>query len=286
VEPAAALELKDALHMGVLACVGAGDLTSATRFGDHHRTLTFLREQRDLAVEPTLLPDALAGRWNAAVTRGELFLDDWIAAGRPPAPGRAIGPCAVAMVHGLLGRSEERDVWLGVVAELRGVGRLSATADTGYGELFDATVLLHHDRPDQALALLAVETRGQSGWYGPLLSQWRAALLAEAAVLVGDPDAPRRCAHAEQIASGNPVVSALASRASALATGDTETLLELARQLTNIDVPYQAARTLILAGGSHRRRGLQVLDRLRGADAGTVDFQDAITGVMRNDRSS
>lgn len=83
--------------MAVLACVGAGDLMSATAYGEQHRTLAFLREQRDLAIEPTLLPDALAGRRTAAVTTGELFLEDWIAAGRRPAPGRAIGPCAVAM---------------------------------------------------------------------------------------------------------------------------------------------------------------------------------------------
>ena len=262
-DPPGALELKDALHMGVLACVGAGDLVSASRFGEQHRTLAFLREQRDLALEPTLLPDALAGRWNEVTTRGQMFLDDWIAAGRPAAPGRSIGPCAVAMVHGLLGRPDEREIWLEVVAQLRGVDRPSATASTGYGELFDAIVLLDRDRPRQAVQLLADETRGQSGWYGPLLSQWRAALLAESAVLAGDPLAALRCAQAEQAAAGNPVAAVLARRATALAAGDDDALVELAGRLDDLDVPYQAARTLVLAGGPHRLRGEQLLHRLR-----------------------
>lgn len=140
--------------MAVLACVGAGDLMSATAYGEQHRTLAFLREQRDLAIEPTLLPDALAGRRTAAVTAGELLLEDWIAAGRRPAPGRAIGPCAVAMAYGLLGRDAERERWLGVVAEIRGVERAEATDATGYGELCEAIVLLDQDRPDRALTRL------------------------------------------------------------------------------------------------------------------------------------
>ena len=38
--------------------------------------------------------------------------------------------------------------------------------------------MLDRGRPSDALTLLTGETRGQSGWYGPLLAQWRAALRA------------------------------------------------------------------------------------------------------------
>jgi hypothetical protein len=264
VEPAAALELKDALHMAVLASVGAGDLVSATECGEKHRTLAFLREQRDLAVEPTLLPEALAGRWNATVTRGELFLEDWIAAGRRPVPGRAIGPCAVAMAHGLLGRHAERERWLGFVAELRGIERPASINGTGYGELFQAILLLDRDQPDLALAQLARdEEGGQFGWYGPLLSQWRSALRAEAAVLTADADASQYCAEAEQDCAGNPVATALTQRAHAIATGDQDALLDLAQRLSDLGTPYQQARTLMLTGGRHRRRGECLLEQLR-----------------------
>ena len=56
-------------------------------------------------------------------------------------------------------------------------------------------------------------------------------------------------------------ISFAAARASA--SRSTEKLIALARQLTSLDVPYQEARTRILAaGGSHRRRGEQLLRRL------------------------
>ena len=262
VEPAGALELKDALHMAVLTCVGAGDLPAATRYSQRQRALAFLREQHDLATEETLTPDALAGHWRAVLAGGELFLEGWDMAGRPAASGRAIGPCAVAMVHGLLGDDTARDHWLGVVAELRGVERADATRGTGYGELFDALVLLHGDRPDAALTVLDRQDGSQPLWYGQLLCQWRAALVAEAAVLAGHPDAPRRCADAERSCTGNPVTAALALRASAVAAGDSGSLVALAAQLSKDGAPYQAARTLILAGGTYRAIGEARLGQL------------------------
>jgi len=262
VEPAGALELKDALHMAVLTCVGAGDLPAAIHYSQQLRALAFLREQRDLATEATLTPDALAGRWQAVLAGGELFLEGWDMAGRPAASGRAIGPCAVAMVHGLLGDDTARDHWLGVVAELRGVERADATRGTGYGELFDALVLLHGDRPDAALTVLDRQDGGDPLWYGQLLCQWRAALVAEAAVLADHPDAPQRCADAERTCTGNPVAAALALRASAVAAGDSSNLVALAAQLSNGGAPYQAARTLILAGGTYRAIGEARLGQL------------------------
>jgi predicted ATPase/DNA-binding CsgD family transcriptional regulator len=255
VDPAAALELKDALHMAVLTCVGAGDLTAATHYGQQQRALAFLREQRDLGIEATLTPDALAGRWHAVLAGGALFLEDWDTAGRPAGSGRAIGPCAVAMVHGLLGDDTARERWLGVVAELRGVERADATRGTGYGELFDALVLLHRDRPDAALAVLDRQDGGHPPWHGQLLHQWRAALAAEAAVLAAAPDAPRRCAAAERTCAGNPVAAALTRRACTVAASDTPDLVALAAHLSDAGAPYQAARTLILAGGPYRATG-------------------------------
>jgi hypothetical protein len=99
-------------------------------------------------------------------------------------------------------------------------------------------------------------------WYGQLLCQWRAALVAEAAVLADHPDAPQRCADAERTCSGNPVAAAMALRASAVAAGDSSNLVALAAQLSNGGAPYQAARTLILAGGTYRPIGEARLGQL------------------------
>ena len=194
IAPDVGLELKDALHMAVLTAVGIGELSAASQYGERHRELGFLREQGDLAVESSLTPDALAGRWSAAVTGGELFLEDWISGGRAPAPGRAIGPCAVAMVHGLLGHDAEQSRWLDVVAELRQVPKAELNRTSGFSDVFEAIVLLHRDLPDEALALLTAERN--AGWYERLLHQWRAAVLAEAAVLAASPEASAWCSAA------------------------------------------------------------------------------------------
>ncbi|MDQ2748705.1 MAG: LuxR C-terminal-related transcriptional regulator [Actinomycetota bacterium] len=246
VDPLPGLELKDALHMAALTCIGAGDLEMASGYGRGQRELAFLREQRDLAIEETLAPDALAGRWDSVLADAESFQADWVAAGGGTAPGRAIGPCAVAMVHGLRGEEAERQHWLGVVARLRGVPVEEATLDTGYGAVFDAIVLLGDNRPDAAWTVL---TRQESGslWYRNLLCQWQAALLAEAAVLDGRPDAAHVCARARAAAEGNPVATALTDRAFALANRDPAALSRIVQRFTELNMPYQAGRTATLA---------------------------------------
>jgi predicted ATPase/DNA-binding CsgD family transcriptional regulator len=257
IDPGIALELKDALHMAVLSCVGAGDLSTASQYAVQHRMLGFLREQGDLAVEATLTPDALAGRWHAALAGAELFLEDWIAAGKPPAAGRAVGPCAVAMVYGVLGREADRSDWLDVVAQLRGVPRAQATDTAGFGDVFDAIVFLHHDDAEHAVAVLTAGLA--AGWYERLLHQWRAALLAEAAVLTGAADASERLRAARSTCVGNPVASAIVDRAEVVQRHDVDALADLASRFTAIGAAYQAGRTLLLAGPAHRTAGNAIL---------------------------
>jgi hypothetical protein len=167
------------------------------------------------------------------------------------------------MVYGLLGRDVERERWLGIVSDIRGVNRAAATEGTGYGELFESIVALDRDQPERALTLLATANRGT--WYGPLLSQWYSALRAEAAVLADNPHASQHCAEAERVCAGNPVATALTRRARAIAEGETETLVDLAQQLRDVGAPYQEARTLMFAGGQHRSRGEALLEELRAA---------------------
>ena len=169
--PGTALELKDALHMAALSCVGAGDLKRALTYAETQLGLPFLREQRDLAVDELLLPLALSHDDAAALNAATLFKEDWEAAGRPVAPGRAIGPAAIAYLHGVRGARAGRREWLGVVAALRGVPRPLATEGTGYGEVFDAALALHHGRPADAAAALA--RAPTHSWYTALFTRWR-----------------------------------------------------------------------------------------------------------------
>jgi predicted ATPase/DNA-binding CsgD family transcriptional regulator len=174
--PATALELKDALHMAVLTSVGAGDLEAAVRYAETQLGLPFLREQRDVAVDELLLLLALANE-DATFAAAASFEDDWVAAGRPVAAGRAIGPAAVALLHGLRGDESARRHWLAVTAAVRGVPEPLATEGSGYGEVFDAALALHRGRPGDAAAALARVPQGS--WYGCLFTRWRAELAAE-----------------------------------------------------------------------------------------------------------
>jgi predicted ATPase/DNA-binding CsgD family transcriptional regulator len=176
ITPATALELKDALHMAVLTCVGAGDLDAALRYAETQLGLPFLREQRDVVVDELLLPLALADA-DATLATAASFEEDWHAAGRPVAPGRAIGPAAVALLHGRRGDVAARRHWLAVAAAVRGVPTPLATEGTGYGEVFDAALALHRGRPADAAAALARVPPGS--WWAGLFTRWRAELAAQ-----------------------------------------------------------------------------------------------------------
>ena len=210
-DPSAALEVKDALHVATFCALGAGQLDMARAMAQAQHELAFLRESRDVADDELMAPAALSGDLETAVELGERFLQDWADAGRPPAAGRAITPAAVALAHGLLGDDQARDNWLDVVAEIRGVRRDQASRGTGFGEVFDALVLLDQDRPDEAFDVLTCD--GDRGLYGAVFHQWTAALTAEAAVRCGRGDADRWIAAAEQATVGNPVASAILRRA-------------------------------------------------------------------------
>lgn len=210
-EPAVGLELKDALHIAILCALGAGFLTTALGLARAQRDLPYLRESRDLAEDEMIAPLALGGDLTAAADAGERFLRDWNADGRPTAAGRAITPAAVALAHGLLGDRQARQAWLAVTAEMRGEPVEQALAGTGYGELFEAMVLVREGRPADAFAVLTAPAG--PGLYSAAFHQWSAALTAEAAVLAGRQDAWRHLARARQAAAGNPAAASIADRA-------------------------------------------------------------------------
>jgi hypothetical protein len=244
-EPTAGLEIKDALHVAAFCAVGAGDLTGARVMAERQHELPFLVGQRDLADEELLAPAALAGDWQVVLGVGQRFLEDWTEAGRPQAPGRGLAPAAVALAHGLRGDHGERAAWLQVLAEIRGVPRAEATRGSGYGEVFDALVLLEQDQP--LLALESLCSQGGSGMFGFVFRQWSAALSAEAAVLARHEDADLLLRAATKACVDNPIATSLTARAEALLAGDRARMSQVAEELLGAGTPYQHARTLTLA---------------------------------------
>ena len=264
-EPEAAFELKDAYHSGVFTSVGAGDLLVARLWAEQHMDLPFLREERHLASEDLLLPDALAGDWARVLTVSDQFRSNWDRAGRPCAPGRGMAPGAVAMVHGLRGDDNSRAEWLAILAAVRGVDPQHASVGSGYGEVFDAIVALHRGHPEEALGLLAVEPDAVHEWYAQIFRHWRTALRSEAAVLAGHPDAEGLTATANVVTARNPVANLLVRRAEALRKGQRASLLAAASGFAGAGCRYQAARTLVFAGDEARRDGLSAFAAMGAA---------------------
>jgi hypothetical protein len=242
---AAGLELKDALHVAMFTGLGAGDLPGARLMAERQRDLPFLVEQRDLADEELLAPAALAGDCDVVRRVGDRFLEDWTEAGSSPAPGRGIAPAAVALAYGLQGQDTQRAAWLRVLATMRGVRPADVSRGSGYGEVFDALVLLDRQQPLAALEALA--SPGPRGLFGFVFGQWSTALLGEAAVLARHrrTDELLQAAHEERV--GNPVAAAITSRAAAVRAGDVPVLLSVAEDFLRAGTTYQQMRTLALA---------------------------------------
>ncbi|WP_433540000.1 ATP-binding protein [Streptosporangium sandarakinum] len=249
--PARTHELVDALAMAAGTALGVGALPEARRWGGRLAGHPLLAEAGHHATSWLLVADALTGDAGEVLAGSVRFLDAWERSGR----GRSfsLGPAAasVAMIHGLRGDHDARRTWLAIVDEA-GAG---PEHRRGYGAVFDATVLLHHGDADAALERVAPEPEQVWKWVCWIWLHWYAALRAEAAVLAGHPDARDRIASARIVTAGNPVASAQVDRAEALLDGDLPRRLAVAAAFEAAGCRYQAARTLVLAGGEHAAAG-------------------------------
>ncbi|MDV5147218.1 LuxR C-terminal-related transcriptional regulator [Streptomyces sp. SBC-4] len=257
-DPARTHELLDALAMASGTALGAGRLAEARRWGRQLAGHPILAEVGHHATAWLLVADAFAGRGDDVLTGGGRFLDAWERSGRQQS--FSLGPAAasVAMVHGLRGDGAARAEWLGIVD-------LAGTADEyrhGYGAILDAMVLLHEGDAAAALDRVAPEPEQVWKWVTWIWLHWYVALRAEASVLAGHPDARARTAAARPVVAGNPAATAQLDRAEALLDGDPARLLAAARAFDAAGSRYQAARTLLLAGGEHAAAGTAALAEL------------------------
>jgi predicted ATPase/DNA-binding CsgD family transcriptional regulator len=257
VTPASAYELVDTLLMATETSIGVGDLHAARRWGTQMRDLPLLAEVGHLATSRLLVAEALAGDVDHTIADSDRFLDSWTYAGRPRAASLGSTAAAVAMIHGLRGDDGARAEWLAVVDELG----VPPWRKAGYGPTFDAIVQLHRGQATLALERLAAEPDepAPSKWITWIWLHWYVALRAEAAVLAVDPHARSQLAAASTAVAGNPIATAIVQRAEALLGQDRQQLLAAGAAFDAAGCPYQAARTLILAGGAEAERGASAL---------------------------
>jgi hypothetical protein len=261
--PDMAFELPDALQMASETCVAIGDLPAARHYAERLRSLPFFGDDAHLSLSRLLIVEALAGGWERVLALSVPFKERWEEVGAPATSNLAMGAGAVAMVHGLRGDEAAADEWYDMVVALRMslVRRYRTVARAN--PAFEAVVLLHRGRFDDALALLGDPPAAFRDWHSGRLRQWYAAEWAEAAVLAGDPSAADRLPVARYHSAGNPIATAIVDRAALLLGGaPPDDFAPLAAALDTAGCRYQAARTRVFAGGPLRAEGEAQLSAL------------------------
>ncbi|MBB5787537.1 LuxR C-terminal-related transcriptional regulator [Jiangella mangrovi] len=260
-DPEQGFELSDAYGMATESAIAAGDLRLARQTAETLRDLPAQREVAHVGTARLAVVMVLSGDWAEAVAVGELFRESWERAGRPRIPSLRRVAAALGSVHGARGDTAQQAVWRDVEA-----GVASAVHrphdQRAVESVFAALEALHLGHPDDAVAVLHREPEEFRGWFELIWRPWYAAAWAEAATLAGLPDAAERIDRARLFTTDNVVAGALVDRAAALADGDTDGVLAAAENLDAAASRYQWARSLLLAGGAHRTRGLSALAEL------------------------
>ena len=256
--PASTHELLDALGEAAEASLGAGDLPSARRWARQLADHPLLAEVGHRATSWLLAADALTGNVEEVLTVSVRFREAWRRAGSPTRSVLGPAVAGVAMIHGLCNDQDAQRDWNAIL------DRLGTPPEhvCGYGAVFDAMLMLHHGQAQAALDRMAPEPGEVWKWVTWIWLHWYVALRAEATVLAGSSDAGDRLAQARSIVAGNPVATAMVERAQALLDDDQERLIATAAAFDAAGSPYQAARTLVLAGGDHAERGAATLAEL------------------------
>ncbi|MER5728275.1 LuxR C-terminal-related transcriptional regulator [Streptomyces sp. NPDC002138] len=256
--PGGVHELIDGLGMAAQTSLGVGNLADALRSGRQLADHPALAEVGHRATSWLLVADALAGDVEELLVGSTRFLDGWRRAGSPAKASLGPAAAAVAMIHSFRGDHDAEREWQVVLDRLGD----SSERTYGYGALFDAMRMLHHGRAGEAMERMAPEPGAVWKWVTWIWLHWYVAIRAEATVLAGGPEARDRLAEAHVITAANPVAGAIVERAEALLDHDHERLLATADGFEAAGCRYQAARTLVLAGGEHAARGAAALAAL------------------------
>ena len=263
-EAATGPEIHDAYHMAVATHVAVGDLPAAQRFARATLEQPAFRDSHLDALR-LLVPDALAGHWRPVLAAATSFRTRWERQGRPMIPTVTMGAEVVAMVHGLRGDDDERETWLRLSGQSTPTTGAHSTARSIRAAFFDALVLLHRGQPDQAMRRMTIDADDARRWPASMWRPWYAALSAEASALAAHPNADSRIDRARGITTDNRVAAALVRRSDALMRDERDTLPDVAKDLDAAGCHYQAARTLVLAGGEQRAEGERILADLGAA---------------------
>lgn len=245
-DAASAFQFNDYLLMASEVHLAAGHLRDAAEFADRLGALDCYRDYPHPALARRIKVDAMAGDFDAALTRGERFRAAWERAARPVSSTLSVTAYAMAMVHGLLGDEAGRTLWIDITAALTPGNRLSFFHTRSWAMTFDALLALDRGQADLALARLCYDLDHPTVWDNSLSGMWKpwyAALWAEAAVLTAHPDAATRIRRAAIATRENEIAATIVKRAADLRRGKRTALRSHAQAFARLGCDYQRRRT-------------------------------------------
>ena len=248
-DAASAFQFNDYLLMACEVRLAAGHLRDAAAYADRLAELDCYRDYPHPALARRIKVDAMAGEFDAALVRGERFLQAWERAGRPVSGTLNVTAYAMAMVHGLRGEQAQRARWVDVATMLTPDPGRSGIGLRGWAMAFDALLALERDQAGLALARLSATLDDQTVWNNSasiMWQPWYAGLWAEAAVLAGHPDAASRVQQAVVATRENEIAATIVKRASDLLRRKRSALPTYARTFARLGCEYQRRRTQVL----------------------------------------
>jgi class 3 adenylate cyclase len=245
-------ERSDALHMLNQALVQTGRFREAAAAAAEAREADLTLGIPHSAWERGLLPSFYLGGWEEVLEMAGEAREAWVAAGRPPVAAMATAFASPGAILGYRGDEDGAAEWFEFA---RGLYLSDSKHEAGIGQ-FEADVLLHHGRAEQAAELLQPIDVSWS-WSGPNYS----AVRAEALVRAGR-DSEEALALAEKLTAEHPHGRAVAMRARAQREGNEALLREAHALFREIECPYQEARTAWLLGGDERAAATRIFERL------------------------
>ena len=249
-DASSAFQFNDHLLMTSGVHLAAGRLREAALYADRLAELDCYRDYPHPALARRIKVDAMAGDFDAAVARGELFLAAWERAGRPIAATMNVSAYAMAMVHGLLGNDVRRAAWVEVAMQLTPASRRASLFARGWAMVLDALLALERGEIDMALARLSADIDDPMVWDNFVACMWRpwyAALWAEAAVLAAHSEAASRVQRAAVATRENEIAATIVQRAADLLHGKRRALRSHAKTFARLGCDYQRRRTEALA---------------------------------------
>ncbi len=260
-DPRCGAEIIDTLHMGADGPLALGDLEVATEFAEwavHHPlaggALHLL--QRELVVGY-----CLTGRFEDAVTHGDIMRTAWQHVGGPTAGWMVPATYLLALVHGLLGHVGECDEWMGFSHEM------SLDEKAAVRAFAVIRLALHEGRLDDAAVELDrytdATTTGGPGrpWsvsafgYAPYV--W--AIACDTWAARGQPDAADRIREVRASTPQHLWAAPCLLRAEGRLTGDDALLVRAADGFGVIGARFERAVTESLMSGGGAERGREAL---------------------------